>query len=196
MNTRTTKPSIARRLGRLKTKGIGVGVLAATALAVVPSGASAANQYRVELTNPRSGLKADVMWASQAANTGVFLWENNTSLSQEFDLLDGGNGYFRIRARHSNQCLMLDYRAAYSNGNKIIQYPYCSVNYAPGEWRRAYVAGAAYPVLVNRQTGKCLDVDNSGGGTPVPTAVLQQWDCITSGYQWNAVNQQWRIAAA
>jgi hypothetical protein len=165
--------------------------------------AQAADQYRVELTNLRSGLKADVMWASQSAYQGVFLWPNNASASQEFDLLDSGNGYFRIRARHSGQCLMLDWRGGtYTNGTKVIQYPYCAAGYAPAEWRKGYVGtgnqcsggvcsttGSSYPVLINRATGRCLDADNGAGGTPRAQAVLQQWDCVRTTNDWNAGNQ-------
>jgi hypothetical protein len=96
--------------------------------------AHAANKYRVEITNLRSGLKADVMWASTQPFQGVFLWRNNASASQEFDLLDSGNGFFRIRARHSGQCLMLDWRGGtYTNGTRVIQYPNCNAGYSPAE---------------------------------------------------------------
>ena len=107
------------------------------------SAAQAASTYRVEITNIRSGLKADVMWASTAPYQGVFLWPNNTSASQEFDLLDSGGGYFRIRARHSGQCLMLDWRGgSYMNGTRVIQYPHCNAGYSPAEWRRGWVSTA------------------------------------------------------
>jgi len=173
------------------------------ALTGMSNAALAADQYRVEITNLRSGLKADVMWASQSAYQGVFLWPNNASASQEFDLLDSGNGYFRIRARHSGQCLMLDWRGGtYTNGTKVIQYPYCAAGYAPAEWRRGYVGsgnqcsggvcsttGTSYPVLINRATGRCLDADNGAGGSPRVQAVLQQWDCVRTYNDWNAGNQ-------
>ena len=90
-------------------------LLAAVAAAValgLPSPAQAAGSASgtYELRNSASGLRADVMWASTASMTGAFLWPDNSSLSQEFNLVDGGNGFFRIQARHSGQCLMLDWR--------------------------------------------------------------------------------------
>lgn len=187
---------MSRRIRRL--------VLVAAALTVAAAApASAADRYRVEIKNLRSGLRADVMWASTAAYQGVFLWPDNASASQEFDLLDSGGGWFRIRARHSGQCLMLDWRGgSYVNGTKVIQYPYCDAGYSPGEWRRGWVSdpvkcdgnvcsstGTTYPVLVNRRTGRCLDADNGAGGAPRQQAVLQQWDCIRSTGDWNAGNQ-------
>lgn len=175
-------------------------------LTVVP--AHAADRYDVEITNVRSKLKADVMWASTSPYQGVFLWTNNLSASQEFDLLDSGNGYFRIRARHSGQCLMLDWRQGSHNGTSIIQYPACGAGYAPAEWRRGWVndpvicngdicttTSGSLPVLVNRFSGKCLDAANPSGNPPSQQAILQQWDCVRSTSDWNIGNQAWGIAA-
>ncbi len=113
-------------------------LLAAVAAAValgLPSPAQAASASGTyELRNSASGLRADVMWASTASMTGAFLWPDNSSLSQEFNLVDGGNGFFRIQARHSGQCLMLDWRGgSYVNGTRLVQYPYCAKDYGPGE---------------------------------------------------------------
>jgi Ricin-type beta-trefoil lectin domain-like len=191
---------------RIRATLLAIGLIP-IALMLMPAGANAADQYRVEITNLRSGLKADVMWASTAAYQGVFLWPNNASASQEFDLLDSGNGHFRIRARHSGQCLMLDWRGGtYANGTRVIQYPYCNAGYGPAEWRRGWVGnavncngnvcsttGTTYPVLINRTTGRCLDAHNPAGGAPPSQAVLQQWDCIRNADVWNAGNQLWRI---
>jgi hypothetical protein len=162
----------------------------------------------VEITNLRSGLKVDVMWASKRRYQGVFLWPNNTSASQEFDLLYSDDVYFRIRARHSGQCLMLDWHAGrYTNGTRVVQSPgACKAGYRPGEWRRGWVrsapicdsdscqsTSAEYPVLINRRTGRCLDAANPAGGKPRPQAILQQWDCIRYADDWNAGNQLWRF---
>lgn len=183
-----------------------LGAFAAMLMAVIlPGNAAAADRTQVEIVNTFSQLRADVIWASQSAYQQVFLWPDNSSASQEFDLLDSGNGFFRIRARHSGQCLMLDWRSGfYSNGTPIIQYPYCGTGYAPAEWQLRTLSGttcsgnicttgADLTVLVNRATGRCLDADNSAGGTPRVQAVLQQWDCVTSTSAWNIGNQAWDI---
>jgi ricin-type beta-trefoil lectin protein len=196
-----------RPLTRGRAALLAAAVTAAVMLAPA-SAADVADTYRVEITNLRSGLKVDVMWASQQRYQGVFLWPNNTSASQEFDLLDSGNGYFRIRARHSGQCLMLDWRAGpYTNGTRVVQSgPACKAGYRPAEWRRGWVSsapicdgdtcqstGTQYPVLINRRTGRCLDAANPAGGKPRAQAILQQWTCIRSADDWNAGNQLWRF---
>ncbi|MDE9364770.1 RICIN domain-containing protein [Luteipulveratus sp. YIM 133132] len=179
--------------------------LAVAAPALSPAPAQADDRYQYEITNSFSGLKADVIWASTAAYQRVFLWPNNTSASQEFDLLDSGGGYFRIRARHSGQCLMLDWRSgSYGNGTPIIQYPYCSAGYAPAEWTTRWLSGTRCSngicttgvnqmLIVNRRTGRCLDAANSAGGRPPVQAMLQEWDCVGSTTDWNIGNQAWDI---
>jgi hypothetical protein len=171
------------------------------------SPASAADRARVEIINDWSGLRADVIWGSTSPFQGVFLWPDNASTSQEFDLLDSGGGYFRIRARHSGQCLMLDWRSGpYTNGTRVIQYPHCAAGYSPAEWSirslsdvrcfpdgTCQTAGLSYELLVNRLTDRCLDAHNPAGGAPPVEAVLQQWDCVTSNRAWNLSNQSWSI---
>ena len=178
---------------------------AVTAL-VAPATAASADTNRVEITNSYSGLKADVVWGSSNPYQRVFLWPNNASASQEFNLLDSGGGYFRIQARHDGQCLMLDWRSGtYGNGNAVIQYPYCAAGYAPAEWYRRTLSGTRCSgnvcttgvdqmVLVNRRTGRCLDAANGAGGRPPAQSMLQEWDCVTSTSAWNIGNQAWFIA--
>ena len=82
---------------------------------------------------------------------------------------------------------MLDWRQGFANGTPVIQYPNCNT----GEWefRRMTYSGAG--ILRNTFTGRCLDARNPSGGAPGVGAVLQQWDCIGSGTEWNARNQLW-----
>jgi len=187
-------------------------VVGATTFGVTQAPASAAAPvYEIKSGNAYVGSapRLDVMWASQSSMQGVFLWPDNNSLSQEFNLLDSGNGFYRIQARHSNQCLMLDWRAgSYTNGTKVVQNPYCSAGYAAGEWSTQWVYrqescgssncfnfSAWYGLIRNRATGRCLDVNNPAGGLPPQQAVLQQWDCIGTPYQWNAWNQLWSFVS-
>ena len=204
----TPSPGVRRRTRTRFAALLAVLAAVATSLALVsPAPANAATAtWEIQSGNYyANGLRVDVMWGSTNAYQGAFLWPDNASLSQEFNLLDSGNGYYRIQARHSGQCLMPDWRAGYyANGTKVIQYPYCSAGYAAGEWytqwmyrnescaaTNCFSTSSWYALIRNRATGKCLDADNGAGGLPRQQAVLQQWDCITSPYQWNAWNQLW-----
>src|SRR6478672_4874784 len=130
----------------VKSTGMTVVVAFAAALLsvilpAVPASADAIDTTDVEIINAYSGWRVDVVWGSRDAYQPVFLWWNNTSASQEFDLIPNKDvfgkkdGYYRIRARHSGQCLMLDWRSGYyRNGTPIIQYPNCEPGYSPSEW--------------------------------------------------------------
>lgn len=204
------RPALSRKRARA-----GLLVAAVASAALIPSSAAVASQLPgfsfdrpVEITNSSSRLKADVMWASTARYQGIFLWRNNTSASQEFDLLKTSGGYFQIRARHSGQCLMLDPRQSiWRNGTLVVQSPACGRRSA--EWRVRIVGdkircdpdgktctltSAVYSTLQNRYTtNKCLDAANSRGGRPPQHAVLQQWTCIKTADDWNAGNQLFSI---
>lgn len=166
--------------------------------------------HRFELVNTASGLRADVMWANTAALTGAFLWPDNASSSQEFYKLNTDNGWFRLKARHSDQCLMLDWRGgSYKNGTRVVQHPYCGDRYTPAQWKLVTLTRTSKPcrqgpphycgftisrsVLVNRRTGRCLDAANARLGTPPARAVLQQWDCSRFVDDPKIGNQGWNF---
>ena len=195
-----------RPMAKFRALTIALATMAACLTIMAPTPASAAtNTWEIASGN---GLRVDVMWASTSPYQGAFLWTDNSSASQEFDLLDSGSGFYRISARHSGQCLMLDWRGGpYVNGTKIIQYPYCAQGYGPAEWytesvwrpngctSQCFTTGTWYAHIKNRTTGKCLEAANAAGGFPGQTAVLQQWDC-SSVDQWNAWNQLWTFTIA
>lgn len=162
----------------------------------------------VEIVNGASGLRADVMWASTNRGQGVFLWPDNTSKSQQFDLIGVGDGTgdYTIRAQHSGQCLWLGYWiSGWGNGSGVVQYP-CNVHYSASRWHTDYVYYKAPPcswcfngsgwraILRNRASGKCLDAANPNyPSAPRQQARLQQWDCVTSGNAANIGNQWWKL---
>ena len=158
----------------------------------------------VQIVNTYSNLAADVIWGSTTVGTGTWLWPRTGSPAQLVDLLPTDNGYFRIRVRHSGQCLMLDWRTGtYKDGTKVVQHPYCNTGYAPSQWRAQYVRtsstvngvstpGSTYMRLVNRSTGLCLDSDNPKGYAPDAKAQLQQWRCLPTTGRFGG-NQSWDI---
>jgi hypothetical protein len=188
-----------------------VGTLAAaiTLCTLLLPSAAYANTYRVELVNVATHLRADVMWASQDDGQNVFLWVNNTSASQLFDLIYTGSSqsgirFFQIRARHSGKCLMLDKsQATVGNGTRIAQYPCTPASYKSAQWYfkdmnppcadNALCADLGWRVIKNLYTRKCIDTANPAGTNPPRRAVLQLWTCISSTSAWNADNQIWKI---
>jgi hypothetical protein len=103
----------------------------------------------------------------------------------------GGNtNSFKIRVRDTGLCLMLDFRAPYRNGTRVIQYDCNARNVRSRWWYTVRIDDAPappgerqsdYPYMLlvkNSFTRKCLDADNGAGGAPPKAAVLQQWDCL------------------
>jgi hypothetical protein len=182
-----------------------IGTLAAAvASCALLAGSAYANTNRVEIVIAATNLRADVMWASAQDGQNVFLWRNNTSASQEFDLINMGGGFFQLRARHSGKCLMLDKtQVNVGNGRRIAQYPCTAASYKSAQWSfqdmngnceaDALCVDTGRRIIKNRYTGRCLDTDNPSGKSPGQQAVLQLWTCVSSPSAWNAANQIWKI---
>jgi len=182
----------------------GLATAAALAAGVLAPAPASALTPRVELVNVSTNLRADVMWASTADATGAFLWPDNTSASQLFDLQSTGGGWFTIKARHSGKCLMIRRNVGtVGNGTPLAQYPCTGQGYQSEQWNfvpmmlnceaQALCLDTGQRVIVNRYSGRCIDTANPSGRKPQQQAVLQLWDCITTPKAWNADNQIWKI---
>ena len=179
-------------------------IVLAASCALVAAGSASANTNYVEIVNVSTNLRADVMWASASDGQNVFLWRNNASTSQVFDLVNMGGGFFQLRARHSGKCLMLDgTQPNVGNGRRIAQYPCTAAGYKSAQWSfvdmnakcadNGLCIDQGWRVIKNRYTGRCLDTQNPAGRRPGERAVLQLWSCISSPAAWNADNQIWKI---
>ncbi|MFM9607271.1 RICIN domain-containing protein [Streptomyces niveiscabiei] len=113
-----------------------------------------------------SGKAADIEGASTAAGAALIQWSVNGGLNQRFDFVSSGDGYYRIRARHSTLVLQTAGPAA---GAGITQQP--DTNAAAQQWR-VVDQGDGTIGLVNRQSGLAMDVP--GGATADGARVSQQ----------------------
>jgi len=161
----------------------------------------------VPIINVYSHRPLDIVPGGRAASTqpyaNAFLWKYP---EKQFDLIysvGGNTRAFKIRNPDSGLCLMLDFRAPYRNGTRVIQYD-CSAPKRSKWWYTVRIDDAPappgepqsdYPYMLlvkNNYTRKCLDADNGAGGSPPKAAALQQWDCISYLDDWNVGNQLWR----
>ena len=197
-------PSDARKRTAIRVKLGALAVAAIAAGAVLAPAAAYADTSRVEIVNAATNLRADVMWASVQDGQNVFLWPNNASASQEFDLINMGSGFFQLRARHSGKCLMVDRtQVNVGNGRRIAQYLCTDTSYQSAQWSfedmngnceaNALCIDSGRRIIKNRYTGRCLDTANPSGKMPRQQAVLQLWTCISSPSAWDADNQIWKI---
>jgi poly(3-hydroxybutyrate) depolymerase len=99
-----------------------------------------------------SGKFASISGASTAAGAPLVQWSATGGLNQQFDFLDSGGGYYRVRARHSGLVLQV---ANSSNGADITQQP--DTNAASQQWQVVEQSGGVVS-LINRQSGLAMDV--------------------------------------
>jgi poly(3-hydroxybutyrate) depolymerase len=103
------------------------------------------------LTAVHSGKLADISGVSTAAGALLQQWSATGGLNQQFDFLDSGGGYYRIRARHSGLVL----QAGSGSGADITQQPDSGAT--SQQWQVVDQGGGAVG-FVNRQSGLAMDV--------------------------------------
>ncbi|GAA3661523.1 hypothetical protein GCM10022267_54640 [Lentzea roselyniae] len=99
-----------------------------------------------------SGKVADISGVSTAPGALLQQWSQTSGLNQQFDFIDAGGGYYRIRARHSGLVLQV---ASSSTGADITQQ--ADTGATSQQWRVTDHGGGVIS-LVNRQSGHALDV--------------------------------------
>jgi len=126
------------------------------------------------LVAAHSGKAADINGASTAAGAQLIQWSLAGGLNQQFDFLDSGGGFFRIRSRLSGLVLQV---ASSSTGADITQQP--DGNAASQHWRVVDQGGGVVS-LVNRQSGLAMDVWQA---STVDGARISQWTVTGSTNQ-------------
>jgi poly(3-hydroxybutyrate) depolymerase len=103
------------------------------------------------LVAAHSGKMAEIAGASTAAGALLRQWSAAGGQNQQFDFLDSGDGYYRVRARHSGLVLQV---ASSSSGADISQQS--DTNATSQQWRVVDQGGSVS--LVNRQSNLAMDV--------------------------------------
>ena len=130
------------------------------------------------LVAQHSGKLADISGASTAAGARLQQWQATGGTNQQFDFLDSGSGYYRIRARHSGLVLQV---ANSGTGADITQQS--DANATTQQWR-AVDQGGGVVSLVNRQSSLSMDVWSASTANG---ARISQW--TTTG----AANQRFAL---
>jgi poly(3-hydroxybutyrate) depolymerase len=118
------------------------------------------------LVAQHSGKAADIAGVSTAPGALLQQWSMTGGLNQQFDFLDSGGGFYRIRARHSSLVLQV---AGSGTGANVTQQP--DSNATSQQWR-AVDQGGGVVSFVNRQSGLALDVWNV---STADGARISQW---------------------
>ena len=134
-----------------------------------------------KIMNKNSGKLLDVQDGSMENAAQIVQWSDNGSLSQQWYIVDVGNGYKRIVNAKSKKTLDVMNDSA-DNGGILIQYT--STGGYNQQWKFAD-AGDGYYKIVSRSSGKLVDVYK---WSTEDGATIQQWaDAEGSNQHWKLI---------
>ncbi|MFF3850580.1 non-reducing end alpha-L-arabinofuranosidase family hydrolase [Streptomyces sp. NPDC002328] len=159
-------------------------LLVATLLGAQPAGAATVDpNASYVLVNRNSGKALDVH--NMATNDGARItqWTRNDQNQQQWQFVDSGGGYYRIKSRHSGKVLDV-HNWSTANGGSIVQW--ADLNGTNQQWRLAD-SSDGYVRFISRHSNKALEVQ---GASTADNANVVQYD------DWGGANQQWQLVKA
>ncbi|NUT91761.1 MAG: alpha-L-arabinofuranosidase [Saccharothrix sp.] len=132
------------------------------------------------LVNRNSGKALDVYNLATNDGARITQWTRNDGNQQQWQFVDSGGGYYRVKSRLSGKVLDVS-GASTADGAAIIQWS--DHNGANQQFRLAD-SDSGYIRLINRNSNKALEVQ--GASTADGGNVVQYSD-------WGGANQQWQF---
>ncbi|MFD3566973.1 non-reducing end alpha-L-arabinofuranosidase family hydrolase [Streptomyces sp. NPDC058667] len=132
------------------------------------------------LINRNSGKALDVHNLATHDGARITQWARNDQNQQQWQLVDSGGGYYRIKSRHSGKVLDV-HNGSTANGGPIVQW--ADLNGAHQQWRLAD-SSDGHVRFIARHSGKALEVQ---GGSTADNANIVQYE------DWGGGNQQWQL---
>ncbi|MEJ2852398.1 MULTISPECIES: PQQ-dependent sugar dehydrogenase [unclassified Saccharothrix] len=171
-----------RRNTRARRRAVWVVVLSVLGVVLPLPGASAATVDTTAtyvLVNRNSGKVLDVYGRSTAEGARITQYTRNDGAWQQWQFVDSGGGYYRIKSKHSNKVLSFP-----STADRAGLVQTTDANTAGQQFRLADSAGG-YVRLLNRASGKAVDVLYSS--TADGAQVVQLSDTGAASQQWQMV---------
>src|SRR4051794_29829252 len=131
------------------------------------------------LVNRNSGKALDVFNLATNDGARITQWARNDGSQQQWQFVDSGGGYYRLKSRLSGKVLDVP-NASTADSAAVIQWS--DANAANQQFSIQTIDG--YLQLINRNSGKAIDVQ--GASTADGGNVIQYAD-------WNGGNQQWQL---
>ncbi|RPK90108.1 non-reducing end alpha-L-arabinofuranosidase family hydrolase [Streptomyces sp. ADI98-10] len=156
-------------------------LLVATFLGAQPAEAATVDpNASYVLVNRNSGKALDVYNMATADGARITQWTRNDQRQQQWQFVDSGGGYYRIKSRHSGKVLDV-HNWSTANGGSIVQW--ADLNAANQQWRLAD-SSDGFVRFISRHSGKALEVQ---GASTADNANTVQYD------DWGGTNQQWQL---
>jgi hypothetical protein len=154
--------------------GLVVGAPVAQAATVDP------NAWYV-LVNRGSGKVLDVSGVSTADGAQLQQWGRTDGNNQQFQFVDSGGGYYRVKARHSGKVLDV-YNFSTADGANVVQW---SDHNGTNQQFRLADSPDGHVRLINRNSNKAIEVQNAA--TADGGRVVQYTDHGGANQQWQLV---------
>ncbi|WP_436761373.1 non-reducing end alpha-L-arabinofuranosidase family hydrolase [Streptosporangium sp. V21-05] len=154
--------------------------------ALLTAATSSANAAAVDtsawyvLVNRTSGKALDVYNLATNDGARITQWARNNGNQQQWQFVDSGGGYYRVKSRLSGKVLDVS-NFSTANGGAVVQWS--DLNGVNQQWRLADSDGG-YVRLINRNSDKALEVQ---GASTADGANIVQYD------DWGGANQQWQF---
>ncbi|MDX3733382.1 non-reducing end alpha-L-arabinofuranosidase family hydrolase [Streptomyces caniscabiei] len=156
-------------------------LLMATFLGAQPAAAATVDpNASYVLVNRNSGKALDVYNLATNDGARITQWTRNDQNQQQWQFVDSGGGYYRIKSRHSGKVLDV-HNWSTANGGSIVQW--ADLNATNQQWRLTD-SSDGYVRLISRHSNKALEVQ---GAATADNANVVQYD------DWGGTNQQWQL---
>ncbi|MFE9751549.1 non-reducing end alpha-L-arabinofuranosidase family hydrolase [Saccharothrix saharensis] len=132
------------------------------------------------LVNRNSGKALDVYNLATNDGARITQWTRNDGNQQQWQFVDSGGGYYRVKSRHSGKVLDV-YNFSTADGGSIVQW---TDNNSTNQQFRLADSDGGYVRLINRNSNKALEVQ--GASTADGGNIVQYSD-------WGGANQQWQF---
>jgi beta-xylosidase len=132
------------------------------------------------LVNRGSGKALDVSGVSTADGAQLHQWTRTNADNQQFQFVNAGGGYYKIKARHSGKVLDV---SSWSTADGANIHQWTDTGGANQQFRLAD-SDSGYVRLINRNSNKAVEVQNAA--TDDGANVVQYSD-------WGGSNQQWQL---
>ncbi len=158
---------------------VSAGVLA---LVVAPAASAATVDPNASyiLIGRGSGKALDVYNLAMNDGARITQWTRNDGLQQQWQFVDSGNGYYRIKSRLSGKVLDV-YNWSTADGGAIVQYTDYNQN---NQQFRLQDTSNGFVSLISRHSGKAVEVQ---GASTADGANIVQYS------NWGGNNQQWQL---
>ncbi|MEV0952540.1 non-reducing end alpha-L-arabinofuranosidase family hydrolase [Promicromonospora sp. NPDC050249] len=183
-SSRSIAPPSRLRRWLVRVVAAGVAALLAGAGVVAVTGPAAAATVDPTawyvLLNRTSGKALDVSGVSTADGALLHQWTRTNATNQQFQFVDAGGGYYRIKARHSGKVLDV---SSWSTADGAAIHQWADHGGVNQQFRLADSTDG-YVRLINRNSNKAVEVQSAA--TNDGAAVVQYSD-------WGGSNQQWQL---